>query len=74
MFSPWGLTAAHRTLRCGTRVKVINLKNNRTIYLTISDRGPHKSTGRIIDVTRQAAIKLGFEKAGTAKVLVVPLR
>jgi peptidoglycan lytic transglycosylase len=64
------LTAAHRTLPFGTRVKVTNLENGRSIVLTINDRGPFRK-GRVIDVSKRAAKKLGFLRQGTARVRVV---
>jgi len=48
------LSAAHRTLPFGTRVRVTNLKNGRSVVLTITDRGPFRR-GRIVDVSRRAA-------------------
>lgn len=63
------LTAAHRTLPLPSMVRVINLKNGRSLKLRINDRGPF-ARGRIIDVSRRAAQLLGFQRAGTAKVRV----
>jgi rare lipoprotein A len=64
---PGALTAAHRTLPFGTKVRVENLKNGRSVVVRINDRGPFVG-GRIIDLTKAAAAKLGFLKAGTAPV------
>jgi peptidoglycan lytic transglycosylase len=61
------LTAAHRTLPCGTRVRVHNKQNGRGVVVTINDRGPYVP-GRIIDVTPAAATALGFN--GVARVAV----
>ena len=61
------LTAAHRTLPFGTRVKVDNLANGRSVVVRINDRGPFVG-GRVIDVSRAAAEKLGFVNAGIAPV------
>jgi rare lipoprotein A len=61
------LTAAHRTLPFGTRVRVTNLDNGRSVVVTIVDRGPF-ARGRVIDVSRLAARKLGFLRDGTARV------
>lgn len=63
------LTAAHHTLPLPTIVQVTNLENGRSLTLRVNDRGPF-ARGRIIDVSRQAAQLLGFEKQGTAKVHV----
>lgn len=61
------LAAAHRTLPFGTRVKVENLSNGRSVIVRINDRGPFVR-GRIIDVTRAAAEELGFIRAGVVRV------
>lgn len=61
-------TAAHKTLPMGTKVRVINLANNKSEIVTINDRGPYKK-GRVIDVTIGTAEKLGFVQRG-----VVPVR
>lgn len=66
-FNPNKMTAAHRTLPFGTRVKVTNMSNERSVVVTINDRGP-TSTARIIDVSRAAAKKLGFQRAGLTEV------
>lgn len=61
------LSAAHRTLPFGTRVRVTNLKNGRSVVVTITDRGPFRR-GRIVDVSRRAARELGMLRAGVARV------
>lgn len=63
------LTAAHKTLPCGSRVRVHNHANGRTITVTITDRGPFVR-GRIIDLTPGAARALGFN--GLTRVSVTP--
>lgn len=63
------LTAAHRTLPFGTRVRVTNLENGRSVSLRINDRGPHRK-GRVIDVSYVAAKRLGFVRDGIARVRV----
>jgi len=63
------LTAAHKTLKFGTLVKVTNLKNNKTAVVKITDRGPY-CKGRILDVSQAAAKQLGFHKQGIAKVKI----
>ena len=70
--NPNTLTAAHRTLPFGSKVKVENLKNGKSVVVRINDRGPF-SGGRVIDVTRAAANSLGFVRAGTAKVRLTVL-
>lgn len=69
VFNKNALTAAHQTLPLPSLVRVTNLNNGRTIIVMVNDRGPF-SRGRIIDVSRRAAEKLDFERAGTAKVRV----
>jgi len=62
---PSKLTAAHRSLPFGTRVRVTNVKNGRTAEVRINDRGPFLK-GRVIDLSPAAARQLGF--SGLAKV------
>jgi rare lipoprotein A len=64
-----GLTAAHRSLPMGSRVKVLNLDNGRSVILRIMDRGPF-IRGRVIDVSTAAAVALGFRNAGLAHVKI----
>jgi len=66
-FSVWGMTAAHQSLPFNTMVKVTNLSNNKSVVVRINDAGPFKP-GRILDVTRGAAAKLGMIKSGTTRV------
>lgn len=66
------MTAAHPTLEFGTRVRVTNLSNRRSVVVRINDRGP-KSKKNIIDVSRKAAGKLGFRRKGKARVRVEQL-
>ena len=63
------LTAAHRSLPFGTRVRVTNIASGRSVVVTITDRGPFVR-GRIIDVSRKAARELGFLRSGVARVRV----
>jgi len=67
------LTAAHRKLPFGTKVKVTNLKNNKSVIVRINDRGPYKK-GRIIDLSRKAAIQIGLVKDGVAPVKIEILK
>ena len=60
-------TAAHRSLAFGTRVKVIRIDNDRSVWVRINDRGPEVES-RIIDLSEAAARKLGMTETGTAKV------
>lgn len=63
------LTAAHRTLPFGTKVKVTNLSNNKSVTVRINDRGPFVA-GRVIDLSKTAAQKLNFIKQGTTDVKI----
>ena len=68
-FSNKKLTAAHHSLPYGTKVKVTNLSNNKSVIVTINDRLP-KKTPRSIDLSQAAAKELDFIKAGKAKVRI----
>jgi rare lipoprotein A len=63
------LTASHKTLPYGTKVRVTNLENGKNVVVTVNDR-LKSSNPAVIDVTRRAAQDLGFAKAGKAKVKV----
>lgn len=69
-FNTHKLTAAHRTLPFGTKVRVTNLANDKTVELEINDRGPAKKTQRLIDLSKAAAKRLGFASAGVTRVRV----
>ncbi len=69
IFDMYAFTAAHPTLPFGTRVRVTNLDNGRSVLVVINDRGPFVRA-RIIDVSRRAARSLGFERKGTVPVRV----
>lgn len=71
-FNPNGYTAAHRTLKFGTRVKVTNLRNGQSVIVRINDRGPFVR-GRIIDLAFGAARAVGLHRSGTAKVEMMVL-
>lgn len=66
-FRPGTLTAAHRTLPFGTRVRVTNLWNGRSAVVRINDRGPFHGS-RIIDLAHGAAQELGVTASGVAQV------
>lgn len=67
-FNMYALTAAHRTLRFGSQVRVENLRNGLAVVVRINDRGPY-GRGRIIDLSYAAAQRLDMLQAG-----VVPVR
>jgi rare lipoprotein A (peptidoglycan hydrolase) len=60
-------TAAHRSLPFGTRVRVIDLANNKSVIVTITDRGPNVP-GRVLDLSLNAARTLGITDRGVAQV------
>jgi rare lipoprotein A len=63
----YDLTAAHMTLPLGTLVRVTNLRNHRSVIVRINDRGPYVS-GRIVDLSYNAARVLHFEQQGLQRV------
>ncbi|MEO1281059.1 MAG: septal ring lytic transglycosylase RlpA family protein [Pseudomonadota bacterium] len=68
-FNPNALTAAHKTLPFGTRVRVTHLRNGRSVVVRINDRGPYIK-GRIIDLSKRAAGVIGMQGSGIARVRV----
>ncbi|MBN2035643.1 MAG: septal ring lytic transglycosylase RlpA family protein [Chitinispirillaceae bacterium] len=62
-------TAAHRKLPFGTRLKVTNLANGKSVIVRVNDRGPHTKK-RIIDLSYAAARNIGLLKQGIAKVVI----
>ena len=68
-FDPGQLTAAHKTLPLPCEVEVTNLENGRKVRVRVNDRGPY-ADGRIIDLSRAAADRLGFTRTGTTRVRV----
>lgn len=68
-FNENAMTAAHRSLPFGTMVTVVDQRTGHSVKVKINDRGPfHK--GRIIDLSKAAAGKLGFRNAGTTSVCI----
>ena len=63
------MTAAHPTMELPSFAKVTNLENGRSVIVRVNDRGPFLH-GRIIDLSYAAAVKLGYQKKGTARVRV----
>jgi rare lipoprotein A len=63
------MTAAHKSLPFGTKVKVTNVANNQTVEVVINDRGPYVEN-RVIDLSKSAAEKLGFVNQGLAEVKI----
>lgn len=70
IFNMNDLTAAHKTLPFGTRLRVRNLATGQDVLVRINDRGPHVR-GRIIDLSRAAAARVGLLGTGTAPVVLL---
>jgi len=68
-FNPNAMTAAHKTLPFGTRVRVTHQGNGRSVVVRINDRGPFIK-GRIIDLSKAAAGKIGMQGSGIARVKI----
>ncbi len=68
--NPALLTAAHRTLPFGTKVKVTNQNNGRAVVVRINDRGPFIK-GRVIDLSKAAAREIGMIQSGHAKICYI---
>ena len=68
-FNPNAMTAAHKSLPLGSRVRVTNVRTGKSIVVRINDRGPY-IRGRIIDLSSAAAGALGMRSAGLAKVRI----
>ena len=73
IFNMYKVSAAHKSYPLGTKVRVTNLKNGKSIKLVINDRGPFVK-GRIIDLSYKAARKLDFVNQGTVKVRIDVIR
>ncbi|WP_333794488.1 septal ring lytic transglycosylase RlpA family protein [Hyphomicrobium sp.] len=71
-FNPNAMTAAHRTLPFGTKVRVTNHNNGRSVTVTINDRGPFIK-GRVIDLSKAAAGVIGMHGSGVAPVSIAVL-
>lgn len=66
-FDPEGLTAAHRTLPLGSRLRVTNPRTGESVVVRVNDRGPF-APDRVVDVSERAARELGMLRSGTARV------
>lgn len=67
VFQPMGMTAAHRQLPFGTKLKVTNLRNGRFVVVRINDRGPF-IRGRILDLSMGAAQAIGLTVSGVGEI------
>ena len=72
-FDQYAMTAAHKTLPFGTRVKVTNTRNGKSVVVKINDRGPFVK-GRIIDLSRSAFESIGNLRSGVIPVTVEVIR
>lgn len=72
-FNPHAFTAAHRSLPLGTKLRVTNMANGRSVIVRVNDRGPFVRS-RIIDVSLGAAREIGMYQAGKAQVKLEILR
>ena len=74
-FNQHKMTAAHRSLPLGTRVRVTNLSNGKSVVVKINDRGPYgRDRSRIIDLSKAAAKQLDFIDSGWTRVRVEVLK
>lgn len=69
-FRPMGFTCAHRRLAFGTKLKVTNLRNGRSVVVRVNDRGPF-IRGRVLDLSLGAAKAIGMNGSGVAKISFV---
>ena len=73
-FNNYGLTAAHKTLPFGTKIKVTNVNNGKTVVVTVNDRGPFKRTpdfkyySRVLDLAKGAFLKIASAGTGVIKI------
>ena len=72
VYDMYAFTAAHKTLPLPSYARVTNLGNGKSVVVRVNDRGPFHE-GRVIDLSYAAAVKIGLDRAGTAKVEVVGL-
>lgn len=72
IFDDGKMTAAHKTMPLGSKVRVTNLSNGKTVQVEINDRGPYVE-GRILDLSQAAAQALGMVERGVAQVRIEPL-
>ncbi len=73
LYDPNQLTAAHESLALGTKVKVTNLKNGKQVIVKINDRCACSKHGRVIDLSKSAAMELDFIQQGVARVEISPV-
>ncbi len=72
-YDQMSFTAAHKSLKFGTLLKITNPKNNKSVVVRINDRGPYVA-GRDLDLSKAAALSLGMVKRGVAKIKVEEIK
>lgn len=73
-FNPRALTAASYLFALGTKLRVTNLKNGKQVDVIVTDRGPNRRLGRVVDLSQRAATVLGFRRSGTTQVSIWVMR
>lgn len=73
VYDQMSFTAAHKSLKFGTLLKITNLRNNKSVVVRINDRGPYIG-GRDLDLSKAAALELGFVRKGVAKIKVEEIK
>lgn len=73
VYDQMSFTAAHKSLKFGTLLKITNPKNNRFVVVRINDRGPYVQ-GRDLDLSKAAALELGFVRNGVTKIQVEEIK
>ncbi len=73
VYDQMSFTAAHKSLKFGTLLKITNLKNNKSVIVRINDRGPYIH-GRDLDLSKAAALELGFVKKGVTRIKVEEIK
>ena len=73
VYDQMSFTAAHKSLKFGTLLKITNLKNNKSVVIRINDRGPYIH-GRDLDLSKAAALELGMVRKGVAKIKVEEIK
>jgi rare lipoprotein A len=73
IYDQMSFTAAHKSLKFGTLLKITNLKNNKSVVIRINDRGPYIH-GRDLDLSKAAALELGMVRKGVAKIKVEEIK
>lgn len=73
VYDQMSFTAAHKSLKFGTLLKITNLKNNKSVVIRINDRGPYIH-GRDLDLSKAAALELGMVRKGVARIKVEEIK